>query len=725
MSSPHPSVPRRPAAVLAVSILVLALAPSASPADVHWTSVAAVPDAAAPAPAFPVTFVFGGIATDFVFDPPARFDERADGGATLTGRLRSEAQPALAFALHLQLSGRVGPGDAGHPPAGSPKLELLPAAYVDQGGPIDPATWRYYPVGTGLLVGLDGVQGALVQLALHGAPFQCGVGASGRNVRLGASGWITGQTLQQPTSGPSLPQFVNGDGTIDLVDDDRPCVREAPSDPIAGGVDGGHAFIFVGLGKFRFASPPTWSERPDGTGSLLGSLEAEAPANRGFDVRLDFSGRLDLGDAGFPPFGSPKEELAAGMYVENGGSIDTLTWRYYPVVTGVLEGTGDLAGALVAVERIGPAMQAGVGANGKNLSNGASTWLKMTTLRSPTAEPTLPATFGGDMNVDLDDACEECVEEAGPDRYGVGGLNAIVLPGIGVDFLFTTPAIFRERSDGTGSIEGVVARLSAPQESFHVELALSGRVDPGDPTHPPAMSPKKLLLPSAYVENGGPVDPSTWRYYEVARAWLTGLGAYDGALLRLRETGPGFQVGIGANGKNTFLGASGWFVVETIASPHVGPAFPSQFVGDGNFDLSTDCPTVGEVARSVVVGAGCPGTGNAVPELRLLGTPASGDPVILRVRNGRGGAMGLFLLGVPGEVRVEGVCMIHVAIPAAVVPFLLSGPAGAVGAGELNVSAVVPPVAALVEVGVQAVVGDPVGFGGMAVSNGLRVFVTR
>src|SRR5690606_27453467 len=174
-----------------------------------------------------------------------------------------------------------------YPPPMSPKKELLPAAYVENGGPIDPQTWRYYTTGTGLLVGLDALQDALVPVVLHGAAFQVGVGASGKNVKLGASGWITGQVTQQPSTGFVLPQFVNGDGSFDLVDDDRPCVAEAPANPAVGGVDGDHAFIFVNLGKFVFVDMATWTERQDGTGSLVASIQSLLQPTYGFDVTLE------------------------------------------------------------------------------------------------------------------------------------------------------------------------------------------------------------------------------------------------------------------------------------------------------------------------------------------------------------------------------------------------------------------------------------------------------
>src|SRR5690606_14565497 len=118
--------------------------------------------------------------------------------------------------------------------------------------------------------------------------------------------------------------------------------------------------------------------------------------------------------------------------------------------------------------------------------------------------------------------------------------------------------------------------------------------------------------------NGGPIDPSMWRYYRTSRGFLTGLGAYDGALLRLQETGPAFQIGAGANGKSTDFGASGWFVVQTFDQPKSGASFPQQFVGDGNFVLGQDCPPMNDLPHTEVTGGGCPGSENHVPELALL-----------------------------------------------------------------------------------------------------------
>jgi hypothetical protein len=71
-------------------------------------------------------------------------------------------------------------------------------------------------------------------------------------------------------------------------------------------------------------------------------------------------------------------------------------------------------------------------------------------------------------------------------------------------------------------------------------------------------SPKKELLDSAYLENGGPIDTSNWLYFVLVDGTLTGLGTGGDIPVNVSQRGPNFQLGYGANGKNSHLGFSGW-----------------------------------------------------------------------------------------------------------------------------------------------------------------------
>jgi len=120
--------------------------------------------------------------------------------------------------------------------------------------------------------------------------------------------------------------------------------------------------------------------------------------------------------------------------------------------------------------------------------------------------------------------------------------------------------------------------------------------DPGMANYPPQDSPKLELHTPYYRAAGGLIDPSTWRYYEHFEGRAFGLGSFGGAELFYERTGPAFQVGPGASGKNVGFGASGWITTQIVQQPTNGPqlSMPDGFHGDLNFDFSTDCDGGGE-----------------------------------------------------------------------------------------------------------------------------------
>ncbi len=183
---------------------------------------------------------------------------------------------------------------------------------------------------------------------------------------------------------------------------------------------------------------------------------------------------------------------------------------------------------------------------------------------------------------------ERCPEAAVEDQqYSQnGGGHAFYIPGLGTQYVFIADGMFEEHVElGTGRLTGFIEQVGEPGNQWQVEVDLGGRVDPGDASYPPAGSPYKQLDPSAYVENGGPIDTSLWYYYETTDGLLTGLGNNAGALISFSRMGPAFQVGFGANGKNLNYGGSGWFTgTYTDAA---GQTYGIS--GDINIDLN-DCP---------------------------------------------------------------------------------------------------------------------------------------
>ena len=106
--------------------------------------------------------------------------------------------------------------------------------------------------------------------------------------------------------------------------------------------------------------------------------------------------------------------------------------------------------------------------------------------------------------------------------------------------------------------------ISNPANGFTVDVHFSGYTTVAGPG-----SPKEELNGSAYVQNGGSVDPSTWYYYTTLTGTLTGIGNYAGAVIDVSRFMQAFQVGAGANGKNTLFGASGWFNVDVVSQPRL------------------------------------------------------------------------------------------------------------------------------------------------------------
>lgn len=665
-----------------------------------------------------------GIADDLHFLPPGFLDERGDGTATLHGTLVSDTHPDMRFNVRIDFAGAMTAGEPGLPP-GSPNQQLLPAAYVAQGGPVDTATWRFYTSYSGTLKGLDGLYGAVIQVAATGPAFQIGIGASNENVGLGASGGFSATVTKQPDIGPALPLSFGGDVTLAMSEQCGMCGEETENSPVSIWPTG-HAFLMLGgVGTdFVFDAPGHFDEHVDGTALLSGTIASLANPGRRFAVEMEMSSRVDPGDVGYAPFGNPYKELMPAYYYINGGPIDTLFWHYYKQVAGKLTGMDDYAGALVTFTGMGPALQIGYGASGKDLSYGVASWLAFKTVQQPNNGNTLPDEYTGDMNASLAAECTVCAAkaDANPSSLYSGGFALTLYP-LGSDFVFIQPGTFEEYSDHTASVTGTVVRMSDPDAMFAVELQFSDRVDAGDPTFPPAGSPKLELVASAYVNNGGPIDPATWHYYQTTTGTLTGLGDYAGALLSVARLGPSFQVGFGANGKNFAYGASGWLDITTVQQPDSGKQFPVQFAGDGNLDLVQNWATEPGAASVVDYGIGCPGSGGYTPELTVLGLPEPGNEIMLRIQGGNGGAPAMLVVGQgQGMIALPNGCFSNLVNPLVYFgPFNLTG----VGAGNGGVimSLTTPAIATATDLTMEAYVQDAGAPGGVSLTNGVAVHV--
>ena len=368
--------------------------------------------------------------------------------------------------------------------------------------------------------------------------------------------------------------------------EDDYCAVKADKDTY-GQYTGGHSVWMPGIAEDLVFEPAGVFTQGDGTATLTGTLHSVANPANGFEVSVQLSGYTTVA-----PAGSPKKELKSSSYAQNGGPIDPATWWYYTDYSGTLTGIGDWEGAVVEIEITGPAFQVGVGANGKNANFGASSWFLWQVTSQPDSGSHLQSSGQGDFNLDLLDRSQclenHCAVKADADSYGTGsGGHSLWLPGVATDLVFDpTPGTFTQNADGTATLTGTAYSAGNPANGFEVSVQLTGFT-----TVPAAGSPKKELKSSSYEENGGPIDTSTWWYYTSYSGTLTGVGGWSGAVIAIQITGPAFQVGVGANGKNGNFGASAWFTWQVTSQPTSGAHLQSSGQGDFNLDLldSSQC----------------------------------------------------------------------------------------------------------------------------------------
>lgn len=151
---------------------------------------------------------------------------------------------------------------------------------------------------------------------------------------------------------------------------------------------GDHAITVGGQDYLFAAGDGSLIEYDDGTALMSGYAHSVNDVASGYIVSLVLEGRTSEA-----PAGSPKKELMASAYSDNGGPVDTATWYYYSGFSGTFEGIGQLAGTTLAITQRGPAFQIGFGANNKNVGFGASAWFW--------AEDAHGNRSTGDVNVDM------------------------------------------------------------------------------------------------------------------------------------------------------------------------------------------------------------------------------------------------------------------------------------------------------------------------------------
>ena len=335
-----------------------------------------------------------GLGTDFVFRAGGNFTFDATGdNAVLTGVAYRVNKPDDVIIVNFRFGGRVNPGDPGFPDPATLHYELIPSAYMANGGPVDPAQWSFFETMTGEFFGQEALYGFRATTVRTGSPMQLGFGANGKNTNFGLSGWINSTVTSQPVVGPPITLGA-GDLNIDLDSGNGHCGYAFDVNS--------HALDLATIGDFIFLNNSgSFVENADGTAVISGCLANINQMDQRFDLLVTMGGRVDPLDVNYPPAGSPHRELPAFYYVENGGVIDTNTWSYYTTMTGSLTGKGQTAGALIDIGLLGHAPQAGVGANGRNTEYGFSAWFTLNIVSQPTTGPMIPHANRGDFNINL------------------------------------------------------------------------------------------------------------------------------------------------------------------------------------------------------------------------------------------------------------------------------------------------------------------------------------
>jgi len=167
-------------------------------------------------------FTLSGIVSDLIFNPDlGDFHEVDTGDAILTGFLQSRSNPANGFSVSIVFSGYSPVPPAGV--VGSPKMDLPGSNYIQNGGPINPATWGYYSSFRGTLTGVGAYKNSVLAVTNSAPSFQVGYGANGVDLNWGAAGWFNYTTVSQPS--PALP--TKGTGAMYLDLNNRPTAAPA------------------------------------------------------------------------------------------------------------------------------------------------------------------------------------------------------------------------------------------------------------------------------------------------------------------------------------------------------------------------------------------------------------------------------------------------------------------------------------------------------------------
>ena len=343
-------------------------------------------------------------------------------------------------------------------------------------------------------------------------------------------------------------------------------VRQASADPQLSPLAGGFLCDIPGLqSDFVISGGGQFVELPNGTARLTGRMFSESNLYSAFLIDIQFSGKLVPNQPGYPPAGAPNAQLLASAYTPT-GTIDTSQFTYFTTATGKLTGVRNLDGAVLSLANSGP-VQLGAGANNRNGSDGLQARFAVTVTQQPpffTITPSALSTLVLDFRPPQGEPTTHPQVDTSRSNLAFG--RSMVMPGVADDYVFVPAGQFTEQSNGTATLTGTLARPNQLDDQWVVSLQLSNRVDAGQANHPPAGSPVLQMLPSAYLANGGSMDPSHWHYYTTVAGTLTGAGSNAGGSISLAQS-VATQVGGAANQTNTYFGFFGAFAGTVVSQP--------------------------------------------------------------------------------------------------------------------------------------------------------------
>eukprot|EP01111_Echinosteliopsis_oligospora_P003812 TRINITY_DN15_c0_g1_i12.p1 TRINITY_DN15_c0_g1~~TRINITY_DN15_c0_g1_i12.p1 ORF type:complete len:754 (+),score=252.09 TRINITY_DN15_c0_g1_i12:1207-3468(+) len=325
----------------------------------------------------------------------------------------------------------------------------------------------------------------------------------------------------------------------------------------------------VGRTSFYFADgqfPPSVYNAQDGVCGLTVNLANDYITITGVVYATDPSTGFFLNIQGRRVATTePMLELSSASYKANGGSIDPSTWYQYSLVSGALTGFGAYQNTMIVLAESMHPLQLGYGANGKNYNLGISAWFDYNIDGKM---------YMSDINVDI--VCKDYICVPGfnltnaEDNYAVTYKSSNT--GVDTKYTFVDPTgIFVEDAQLASAVIGGQIRRSDQSSLDQCNLAM---LFTRDYTY---NTPHKELPSSSYKENGGSIDTSLWRYYQLTSASIecptfsTSIATYEGMDL---------QVGYGANGKNVNFGASAWFEYNNTAN--------GQIIDRGILDINVD-----------------------------------------------------------------------------------------------------------------------------------------